>query len=1323
MSDLAIGQTIETADGRQGVVRFLGSTHFAAGEWVGLELGDALGKNNGSVQGQQYFECDANHGLFLRPEGVAQILEQPTPRPPQKGNGNAANGHARGPRPSSGILGEAARKRQSIMSGGSTPGSRLSMRSPTKSPTKPLSSTPSSALSTPRTGTPSTAARTSSSSAKSRTSTGPRMSMAPPKAPGKAVPSTNGSTRQSLSGGLQRGATPNLRSNDPSSRRLTQSSARPTISKTAAATRDKKAPEEQSSHQEDRQELRGKAPAEPGLPQEEAAARSSGLPTDTSAPVVEKLQREIEELNEDKAKLSEANLRLSATVKAVESKMKTQRNELGGLKRSGDDKARLEKQIEELQEKVKSQQKQCAELIRDHEQLKENNENLEIECQEFQYKQEEAFEHKLQAEERASNFERELEAVEHIKNQLQREIDQRAALEAELEDPNSQDQGSLALKKEIRTLESAIEMMRDRVIDAENEQSKCLEEHQSTLDDFEVVKTDLDKTKLTLSETEAVKQTLKEQVDALESAAEDNEELFEKVEEMKTQIEVLKNELEDAKDAEEVNNDIHQQYVEEFQRFNDELESRTEMLNESIHARDRAKRDLEDQTQVLEAFKAVLNEYQEKESELQNAQADIQPDELGKKSRELLDLNLKLQSTNAKSQARTIDFELGKLRAEESTEHLSILKLFLPSTFEPERNPILALLSFRRIAFKARMIRTLLREKFEDSNVPSSEDKFTLLEIVEKLSKVLAMCECFVSYIDSCPEDEFLRFESVVLELEPVDRNLNMWVEELRSGNLKPDRYNTEVSGISAIFNDLIEKLLPSTAETRSNSMSSNAILISTCADHLGIGINILRSTLGAILLKTEGEQEGEGEEEMVILQRQLEQLTSKTKSIKALADKALKNLDELANRSLALGEEPGQEFENTEQMAQESSRFVRALGRDLTTFAGDDTRSGAPTPNEVLSILARSADSFLQSSAISSMLPAAQGDFAAALTQCLSLLSKKVETLAGQAGDHNLTSEFERNQHPWVARAQKLKTDKTLAPETEALIEDLRSGYERQSRSLSEKDSAIEQQRLRIEVLESRTKDSKEQAAIVRGLEAEIEHAKRERDETRKLYEATKAEYLHVQGEKDELQAQVEVMQQSAQQDGAREGISIMSARDQRALQAAQAELAELRTETTDLQAAIRFLREDNRRLRLPAYATHAAQHSWLSVPLISKPKEKEAERIRLATEDCEKTLDQLWQVTKEMKPVILKSRRQSKTTVASAAEEKKTTWRPIKDTPKYQVLKQKEEVARWLGVRDDLLSAWQGHPSRRPLKRGGSSIRMKADPGEGVQIVGSPP
>lgn len=126
MSDLAVGQVIRLADGRSAVVRFVGETEFAPGIWVGCELDDGSGKNDGSVQGERYFECDMGNGMFVRPSAVT-IVSQPPPK--QKAVASTAAAAKR--RPSS-FAGPGSRSTSTSLDPNA--GRRRSMNAPSPSP-------------------------------------------------------------------------------------------------------------------------------------------------------------------------------------------------------------------------------------------------------------------------------------------------------------------------------------------------------------------------------------------------------------------------------------------------------------------------------------------------------------------------------------------------------------------------------------------------------------------------------------------------------------------------------------------------------------------------------------------------------------------------------------------------------------------------------------------------------------------------------------------------------------------------------------------------------------------------------------------------------------------------------------------------------------------------------------------------------------------------------------------------------------------------------------------------------------------------------------
>uniref|UniRef100_A0A8C4PW63 CAP-Gly domain-containing protein n=1 Tax=Eptatretus burgeri TaxID=7764 RepID=A0A8C4PW63_EPTBU len=71
--ELRIGDRVLVSGSKAGVVRYLGAAEFAKGEWCGVELDEPLGKNDGSVAGARYFQCQPRYGLFAPVHKVTKI--------------------------------------------------------------------------------------------------------------------------------------------------------------------------------------------------------------------------------------------------------------------------------------------------------------------------------------------------------------------------------------------------------------------------------------------------------------------------------------------------------------------------------------------------------------------------------------------------------------------------------------------------------------------------------------------------------------------------------------------------------------------------------------------------------------------------------------------------------------------------------------------------------------------------------------------------------------------------------------------------------------------------------------------------------------------------------------------------------------------------------------------------------------------------------------------------------------------------------------------------------------------------------------------------
>ncbi|CAE1287383.1 CLIP1 [Acanthosepion pharaonis] len=127
--DFIIGDRVWVGGNKPGVIAFLGETSFAPGEWAGVVLDEMVGKNDGSVAGVRYFQCEPKYGVFARISKLTRTQQTPKTEAgsiPSTANGTPIGGLplSRGVTPRSGLAGSR---------GSSTSTSSLNKISPTTS--------------------------------------------------------------------------------------------------------------------------------------------------------------------------------------------------------------------------------------------------------------------------------------------------------------------------------------------------------------------------------------------------------------------------------------------------------------------------------------------------------------------------------------------------------------------------------------------------------------------------------------------------------------------------------------------------------------------------------------------------------------------------------------------------------------------------------------------------------------------------------------------------------------------------------------------------------------------------------------------------------------------------------------------------------------------------------------------------------------------------------------------------------------------------------------------------------------------------------------
>ena len=823
LADLQIGQHIELSDGKPGTIQFVGQTHFAAGDWVGVELEDASGKNDGEVQGQRYFDCVPKHGMFVRPAAVI-LVEQPQRRP-ASGMQPRTNGVVAKGRPSSvvapankrqSLADPRASKRQSINASSPTPilpstrqavdlsfspldetpidSRQNTSRSPSKRP-----STTASSISSSRTGTPTSSSQPRAMPPPSRTS---RTSMGPPslaatKAPRPSIAGTlNGSAKQpslpSLSRGLAR---------PPVSK--TQSKAQRGLTKIENGDIGK---EHEPSHDAE-SETAINSPGvlsddqQSGLLSPLSDASSSSRPpllksvtqgrspsTTSHRPSSHSVlpNREVEDL---KTKL-----------RVIEKKRAEDRERLKSLEKIQTERDKFESIIQKLQSKYQPQQQELSDLKRQIQEDGDRMKDIEGKLAEHDSLMEMATLDREMAEEAAEALKLELEALRQKHEEIELEVtvlrEENEELGKEISPEDKTSQGWLQLERSNVRLREALMRLRDVTQEREVDLQKQIDELEGDTQELTKIKEENVLSTEKLEQSNSVAKELRQQLESALGAEDMIEELTEKNMTLSEKMEELRMTIDELENLKELNDELEVNHIENEKQLQDELDYQEALLSEEARKAAVQEGTIQDLEYTVNRFRELVSTMQ---SDLEDMRAtkqlsETEANQLNSKTRAMMDLNMQLQTTASKTQVKAIDLELGKLQAQESLEHLSIVQLFLPDTFKSEQDSVQALLRFRRLGFKAHVMHTSLRERLtSQASLLTSEDLPSLCDILDKLVWVYSTCERFTNHVQTCNLDAFKLIGAVSYELEPVERSLNAWIDGLKRDDLKFDQCATEL--------------------------------------------------------------------------------------------------------------------------------------------------------------------------------------------------------------------------------------------------------------------------------------------------------------------------------------------------------------------------------------------------------------------------------------------------------------------------------------------------------------------------------------------------
>uniref|UniRef100_A0A182Q6N6 Dynactin subunit 1 n=1 Tax=Anopheles farauti TaxID=69004 RepID=A0A182Q6N6_9DIPT len=774
---LKIGQRVElTGKDVRGTIAYVGMTSFAVGKWVGVILDEAKGKNNGSIKGHQYFSCEENYGMFVRPTQLVfiddagnAIEEAQTPEEkPRSRLSSAGSVRSLASMPGSTQTFTAKPTAMSLNRSTSSLGSKTQLTSPGSERASGQSSIPTPVSSIPTMVKP------------DRNEPLQRSHMSPPE-------SLQTSKRASF---VETGFVETLKPQFTPGQSLISPSPAPTP-----------AP---GSTTEDRIHILQ-------LQQELEEVRKQ------NADLSEKLETLKQRRAEDRERLREFD------------KMKTQYEQLVEFKSKIMD---AHSQLQRDLQRAKQEAKDAIEARDLHsEEMAELAENVELITLDKEMAEEKADTLALELETAKERIEELTLDLEILKTEMQEKLGSGGG-GAGGDGRIVGDGSAVASTYEFKQLEQQNARLRETLVrlrDLSAHEKHEIQKLEKELDTKKSEVTELQRTKEKFSakidELEAQLGDLQEQVDAALGAEEMVDQLAEKKMELEDKVKALEEEVAELEALEEVHEQLVESNHELEMDMREELDLAHAAKREAVREKDAALETIVDRDQTILKFRELVQRLNEQCQELRerlNQESSKQQQQQQAKDTALISETIDFKQMFAESKAftRAIDLQLRQIELTQANEHVRYLTAFMPDVFMArggDHDAILVILLVSRIVFKSGIIVSQARERF--ASVPQMDRaailsghevaqfgfRSRLLHHVHNLQSIMHQ---FLFSMTACKADTLLKIGAALPEMLAQEKMVDEIVDLLKANQLDENSSTDNLEKCVTFFNAMYVVLL-----------------------------------------------------------------------------------------------------------------------------------------------------------------------------------------------------------------------------------------------------------------------------------------------------------------------------------------------------------------------------------------------------------------------------------------------------------------------------------------------------------------------------------